>query len=115
MPIPNSQQMAAGQPVVAQGNTTTTQVDQVIESLKKVIQQAIDPNGYVDLKRLVQLWPQFSQIPFQVVMQLIQQNPEILENLVTQYGLAGVIVNGRPISADEMAGMSSGGSTGGMR
>ena len=101
-----------GQPLTAPagGNTTTTQVTEVIESLKKLLPQTVDEKGYVNMDRLITMWPQFSQVPFQVVMQLIQQNPEIINNLITQYGLNGITVQGRTIAADELASL---GGTGG--
>ena len=115
MPMDPAMMASGGQPPQAQGrttvtpaNTSTTQITEVVDALKKVIQQAVNPGGYVDVQRLISLWPQFSRIPFQVVMQLIQQNPELLNELISQYGLNGIIVNGRTISADELAGIGAG-------
>ena len=101
-----------GQPPVttaAPGNSATTDINAVVEALKQVLQQAVDENGYVDVNRLVTMWPQFSDVPFQVVMQLIQQSPEILNQLISQYGLNGLIVNGRIVAADELASLGQGG------
>ena len=108
-------QAPSGQPPMtapAQGNTTTTQVSEVMEALKQILPQVIDEKGYVNMDRLITMWSQFSKVPFQVVMQLIQQNPEILNNLISQYGLNGISVQGRIISADELASMGSRGGGG---
>lgn len=102
-----------GQPPIqtaGAGGTQTTQINQIIEALKQILPQVIDERGYVNMDKLITMWPQFSQVPFQVVMQLIQQNPEILNNLISQYGLAGITVQGRMISAQEL--VSLGGQTG---
>lgn len=108
-----NQPMQGGQqaPVAAQGNTTTMQISQIIDVLKQVIPQVVDEKGYVNMDRLITMWPQFSNVPFQVVMQLIQQTPDLLTDLITQYGLNGIIVQGRVIAADELA--SLGGRGGG--
>lgn len=110
---PQGAPAAGGSPMTAAapGNTSTTQVNQIIESLKQILPQVVDQNGYVNMDRLIMMWPQFSQVPFQVVMQLIQQNPEILNQLISQYGLNGIIIQGRTIGADELA--SLGGQGGG--
>src|SRR3990167_1025099 len=109
-------QMAqGGQPpmtAVAGGNTTTTQITEIIDALKQILPQAIDERGYVNMDRLITMWPQFSRVPFQVVMQLIQQNPEILNNLITHYGLSGISAQGRIISSDELASVGSRGGGG---
>ena len=112
-PPPPSQttQIAPGQAQVG-GN-----MEKVIQAIGMVIQQAVDKQGFVDMQKVIQLWPQVAQqlginIPFQTVWQLIQQNPNILENLVTRYGLSGMIVNGQRISAEQMAGLATGASGG---
>ena len=115
--------MAGGMPQMAQGgqppmtaaaggNTTTTQITEITDALKQILPQAIDERGYVNMDRLITMWPQFSRVPFQVVMQLIQQNPELLDNLITQYGLNGIVSQGRIYSSDELA--SLGGQGGGL-
>jgi hypothetical protein len=113
--------MAGGQPpqqpagqmtVAAQGNTATTQINEVLNALKQILPQVVDERGYVNMDRLITMWPQVSRVPFQVVMQLIQQNPEILNNIITQYGLNGIVVQGRIIGAEELA--SLGGRGGGV-
>lgn len=115
MPMMNPQmgaaQAAAGgtapqQPpmtAVAPGSTVTTQITEVIAALKKLLPQVVEQNGYVNMDRLITMWPSFSQVPFQVVMQLIQQNPELLNELISQFGLNGIISQGKVISADELA------------
>lgn len=118
----NPQMMAQGgeqppspQTQIAPGAAQTADPQKIIEALKAVIQQSVDQQGYVDMSRLVQAWPQIAQqmgitIPFQTVLQLIQQNPQLLEDIVNQMGLAGIISNGRRISANELLGMGSGAS-----
>lgn len=104
-----------GQPPMtapAGGNTTTTQISEVMSTLKQLLPQVVDEKGYVNMDRLITMWPQFSKVPFQVVMQLIQQNPEILNQLITQYGLNGIMVQGRVIGAEELASLGSRGGGG---
>lgn len=105
----------AGNPPVtaaAGGNTMTTQISEIMNSLKQILPQVVDQNGYVDMDRLIMMWPQFSQVPFQVVLQLIQQSPEILTQLITQFGLNGIIVQGRTIGADELTALGGRGGGG---
>ena len=106
-PQPGGQQ-PPGQAGVGAGGTD---INQIMESLKQIIPQVVDERGYVNMDRLITMWPQVSQVPFQTVMQLIQQSPEILNQLITQFGLSGIIVQGRVISAEELA---SAGGTGGI-
>ena len=97
------------------GQTQTGDPRKIMDALQAAIQQAVNSQGYVDLNKLILLWPQISKqfginIPFQTVMQLIKQNPSILENLVVRYGLSGMVVNGQRITAEQMAGqMTAGG------
>jgi len=97
---------------VGGGNTATTQISEIMGALKQILPQVIDEKGYVNMDRLITMWPQISKVPFQVVMQLIQQNPEILSQLITQYGLNGIIIQGRVVGADEMASLGSRGGGG---
>ena len=119
--IPPNQQGAmtaagGGQPTpqtqVAPGNAVTADPQKIIEALKAVIQQSVNQDGYVDMNKLVQLWPQIAQqaginIPFEVVMQLVSQNPQILDDIITQFGLAGIIANGKTLSSQDLMGMSA--------
>ena len=104
MPPPQQGMPAQGAPQ-EQGAPGGGQVNvqEIIDALKQAIPQVTDEKGYVDVSKLIMLWQQFSQIPFQTVMQLIQQSPEILTDIIAQYGLAGINVNGRMVSADELA------------
>lgn len=99
----------AGATTVTSEGTTTTQIDEVLSTLKQVLPQVVDEKGYVNMDKLITLWPQFSKVPFQVVMQLIQQTPDLLEEIIAQYGLNGISLQGRIISADELASLGSGG------
>jgi len=102
------QMASASNTAAAPGGTQTGQINEIMSALKQIIPQVVDGNGFVDVQRLVSMWPQFSQVPFQVVMQIIQQNPNLLTDIIVQNGLAGITINGRSISADELAGMGSG-------
>lgn len=121
-------QMAGGSTQAPQPQTQTApgqaqvggDINKVVEALGMAIKQAVDEQGYVDLSKMVTLWPQIAQqtglnVPFQTVMQLIQQNPELLDDLVTRYGLAGIIVNGQRVTAEQLAGQVTGASGGGIR
>lgn len=100
-------QGGGGQPPVqtaALGGGMTTQIDEIISALKQILPQCVDEKGYVNMDKLITLWPQvMPNVPFQVVMQLIGQTPDLLNEIIAQYGLAGVTVQGRVISADELA------------
>ena len=99
------------QPSMSMGGGQSAQVDEIINTLKQIFPQVIDERGYVNMDRLITMWPQFSKIPFQAVMQLIQQNPELLNELIAQYGIGGIIFQGRTISADELASLGGRGGT----
>ncbi|MFA6100383.1 MAG: hypothetical protein WC750_05980 [Patescibacteria group bacterium] len=106
MPPQQMPPQAGGQPpvtAVAQNSAVTTGIQEVLAALKKIMPQAVDQRGYVDMNKLITLWPQFSNVPFQVVMQILQQSPELLNEIISQFGLAGIIVQGKVISADELA------------
>lgn len=85
-------------------------IDQIMKDLKEAVAKAIDKNGYIDMNHLITLWPQVSQIPFDTVMQLLEQQPELLDELIAQYGLNGISVNGKTISIDELHSMGQGSS-----
>ena len=113
MPQGQPPQGQSPQTQIAPGQAQTADPQVILKALQAVIQQAVDKNGYVDMNKLVTLWPQIAQqmginVPFQTVMQLIQQNPSLIENLIVQMGLAGIISNGRMISGEQLMGMGSG-------
>jgi hypothetical protein len=98
---------------IAPEQITTADPQKIVEALKAAVQQAVDAKGFVDLNKLIIIWPQIAKafginIPFQTVMQLIQQNPDLLEEMIVSMGLAGVIHNGRYKTAQELASMGSG-------
>lgn len=98
---------------VAPGQASVGDPKQLLGVLGEALKQAVDEKGYVDLNKLVTIWPQVAQaagvnVPFQTVMQLIQQNPQLLQDLIVRLGLAGVIADGKVVSADQLAGMGSG-------
>lgn len=120
MPVPmGPQQMASGggQPQgnvaqntqVSPGQESIGNIDQVLEALKAGIQQAVDQNGFVDINKLVQVWPQIAQqmgidIPLQTILQYIQSHPEMLVGMVQELGLSGVIVDDKQIGIDQLGG-----------
>jgi hypothetical protein len=115
--MPQSPQ--AGTQVAPGQATVGADMKKVTEALGMAVQQCVDQQGFVDMNKLVALWPQIAQqtglnVPFQAVMQLIQQNPQLLEDLVVRYGLAGMVHNGQRITAEQMVGMQSGASGGGV-
>lgn len=104
---------------VAPGQAQTSDPRAVIEALKAALPQVTDPQGYVNLKNLILLWPQIAQkfginIPFETVLQMIKQNPEMLDDIITQLGLAGIDLNGRKIPASQLVGIASGAVAGGI-
>ena len=116
--MPPQQQGQQPQTQIAPGQTQTDNPQKIIDALKAAVEQAVNSQGYVDLNKLVLLWPQISQqfginIPFQTVMQIIQQNPNLIEDMINRMGLAGIIHNGRMISADQLLGMGTGAVGGG--
>lgn len=97
---PNNVQVAPGD---AQGGDK----GKIIQALEMDIKNSVDQNGYVDMNKLVQQWPQVAQqlglnIPFQTVMQMVQQDPSLIEDIINQMGLSGIIVNGKQISAEQL-------------
>ena len=111
-------QMPQGQAVPGQSNVGGD-INKLLEVLGMAIQQTKDEQGFVDVQQLIAMWPQIAQqaglnIPFQTVWAMIQQQPELMNDLVVRYGLSGIMVNGRRITAEQLAGMGSG-VTGGIR
>lgn len=111
--------LAGGDPNAVQsvpGQASGGDRDKIIQALEMDIKNSVDQNGYVDMNKLIQQWPQVAQqvglnIPFQTVMQMVQQDPEMIANIINQMGLSGIIVNGKVISADQLLAQSqSGGS-----
>lgn len=121
--LPGMGQQAQMQP--PQGQITPEQsnvggdINKLLEVLGMAIQQTKDEQGFVDVQQLIAMWPQMAQqaglnIPFQTVWQMIQQRPELLNDLVVRYGLNGIMYNGRRITAEQLSGMGSG-ATGGIK
>jgi len=89
----------------------------VIQLLEGAVQQAVDEEGYVDLEALAQVWPQVAEqagvnVPFATVLQLIQQQPELIVEIVQKLQLRGIIIDGRQVGAEELQQMSQGGDQG---
>lgn len=108
---------APAQPVtVAPGQSQTPNTQKITQVLEMALKQVVDSNGYVDMNKLVILWPQVAQqnglnIPFTTVLQMIAQNPSMVEDIIQQMGLAGIIVNGKAISAEELQAQAQSGSS----
>ena len=124
----NPQQMAGGMPqqgMPQQASPQQVQVapgaspvggdqEKILEVLSQAIRQSVDQRGYVDVQKLAQIWPQIAQqlgvnIPFETVLQMIGQNPEMIQGIITQLGLSGIIVDGRAISEQELSQMAGAG------
>ncbi len=112
--------MAGGQPQgmppvqATPGQVSGGDPQKIKMALEAAIKQSVNQQGYVDMNKLVQVWPQISQsmginIPFQTVLQMIQQDPTLVEQIINQMGLAGIIVNGKMISAEQLLAQSQSG------
>ena len=103
------------QPVIAPGEQPQgVDTQAIIQALEMGLQQSVNEQGYVDIQKLATLWPQIAQqvgldVPFQTVMQLLSQNPEIISSIVEQLGIAGIMLpNGELLTAEQLAGVGSG-------
>lgn len=111
--MPTSQELAVGgQPQIAPNAAPQGgDLESLIPAIKAVIEQSVDENGYLDIEKVAMLWPQVAQqmginIPFETVLKMIEANPEILQSLVTELGIAGITYKGKQISGEELAGQS---------
>jgi hypothetical protein len=82
-------------------------IQQMIPLLEAAIQQAVDQEGFVDLDKLIAIWPQIAQqagieVPFEVVMQMVAQQPEALTEIIQKLGLAGLTKDGQKIPAEQL-------------
>lgn len=85
-------------------------------ALEAAIKQCVNQQGFVDMNKLIQVWPQISKqmginVPFQTVLQMVQQDPTLVDDIINQLGLAGIIVNGKMISAEELLNQSQSGAS----
>lgn len=104
------------QAAIAPGQAQSPDSGKVTQVLEMALKQVVDKNGYVDMNKLVILWPQVAQqaglnMPFATVLQMLQQDPSMIEGIIQQMGLSGIIVNGKAISADELLSQSQSGSS----
>ena len=111
------QQTPPQQVQAAPGNVQGGDQQLILQALEQALSQSIDEQGYVDVRRLAQVWPQIAQqlglnIPFETVLQMIKQNPEMVQELLQKLGIVGITVDGRQIGAEELSGMGSGASAG---
>lgn len=98
------------------GQTQASDPGKIKQALEAALQQVVDKNGYIDMNKLVTLWPQVAQqfginIPFQTVLQMLQQDPSLIEDIISQMGLAGITVHGKNISAEELLNQSQSGAS----
>lgn len=113
----NGAELAGGaapqQVQAAPGNVQGGDQQLILQAVEQAIQQSVDAQGFVDVKKMAQIWPQVAQqlglnVPFETVLQMIQQNPEILQELIQRLGLAGIVIDGRQIGAEELSGIGTG-------
>ena len=118
--MPNGQELAGAPPQQVQVATDNVQGgDQqlILQALEQALSQSMDEQGYVDVRKLAQVWTQVAQqlglnIPFETVLQMIKQNPEMIQELLQKLGITGITIDGRQIGAEELSGMGSGASAG---
>ena len=117
--MPNSASLAGGQmptgateqaPAAPTGNAD---LQSLLPSLKEALQAAVDQNGYLDLNKLYEVWPQIAQkygiqVPFDTILKMIAQQPEIIHPIVQELGIIGIIKDGKQISGEELAGQGGG-------
>jgi hypothetical protein len=112
-----AQGLAGGQgaPQIAPGGEAPQGVDMqaIQQALQQAISQVVDESGFVDVRKLIAVWPQIAQqlginIPFETVLSMIGNNPDIISNIIVEMGLAGITVDGNQITADQLAGAASG-------
>lgn len=103
---------------VSPEQVNTANPGKILEALKAAVQQTVDQQGYVDIEKLIMSWPMIAKqfgitVPFATVWQMIEQNPNMLEDIVTNMGLAGIISKGQRISAQQLVGQGTGAVQGG--
>lgn len=106
---PMDQPTPGDQPNPGQGGDTD--VESLMATFKQVVEQCLDGDGFVDMNRLITMWPQFSQVPFESVMQVLEQQPELFDQVLEQFGLSGITVNGKNMTLDELHHLGGGGDT----
>lgn len=111
--MPTPQELAgAAQPQIAP-NAAPQGVDlqSLIPAIKEVLSQAVDENGYLDIEKVAMLWPQIAQqmginIPFETLLKMIESNPEVLQSIVQELGIAGISYKGQQMSPEQLMGQS---------
>lgn len=124
MAIQNSANLAGGG-VPEQAGTGTGEamggavpgqgMENLLPALKEVLQASMDQQGFVDLNKLVQLWPQVAQkyglqMTVEQLMQMVQQDPDAIEPILQELGIVGIMKDGKQITGEELAGQTGGGS-----
>lgn len=95
---PMDQQTPGDQP--DQGGQTD--VNAVLDSLKQAVEKCLDGDGFIDMNRLITMWPQVSNVPFDSILQILEQQPELFDQILQQFGLSGITVNGKNMTLDEL-------------
>src|SRR3990167_1325497 len=108
---PQAPEMAPAAP------TANANMESLLPALKELLQASMDKNGFVDLNKLVQIWPQIAQkyglqIPIQALMDMIAQNPDMMDPIIQELGIAGIIKDGQQITGDELQAQAGGGAAG---
>lgn len=110
--------MSQNSPPVASGASPQgASMESLVPALKELLQASMDQNGFVDLNKFVQLWPQIAQkygmnIPIDALMQMISQNPDMMDPIIQELGIAGIIKDGKQITGDELQAQVGGGAAG---
>lgn len=119
----NSMEMAGGVPSAmpqnnpsgAIGSTNGSQgIQSIIPALKEALVASMDENGFVDLNKLVQVWPQIAekfglQITIQQLLEMVQQDPDAIDAIIQELGIAGIIKDGKQVTGEELQGQAGGG------
>src|SRR3990167_10391601 len=105
-PMPQQPQ---GMMTATPGNTNVGDPKIIIQMLKDAIAQSVDEKGYVDINQLAAIWPQITQktgvqIPLQAVLAMLKENPDLIDEIIVNMGLAGMKVNGQIIGPEQLMG-----------
>jgi len=103
-----------GIPEVMPGQVQGADIQKIVNVLEQIIPQATDQNGYLDITKLASMWPQAAvqaglNLPFQTLLEILKQQPELIQDLIIKLGLAGIILEGKVISGEQLAGAGTGG------
>lgn len=102
-----------GQPAISPDTITQEDVQKILQVLESLIPQATDENGYLDMTKLAGAWTQAAveaglNLPFQILLQILEEVPELVQDLIVKMGLAGIILEGQVISGEQLGQMGGG-------